>query len=96
MLPKTITVLGIEFDIEYSDLSTENLCGDSCIDKRLIRVGTQHSIEMQKSTLFHECIHMALAVAGVNQLFNGKVEEAIVRCLEHAFNDWVVIEEEAE
>jgi len=96
MLPTIVSVLGVEFSVEYSDLSNDNLCGDSCIDKRLIRVSTHLTNDMMRSTLFHECIHMALAVGGVNQLFNGKVEEAIVRCLEHAFSDWLGVWEEAE
>jgi hypothetical protein len=91
MLPSTITVLGIEFKVEYLDLSKEDLMGDSDIDKKLIRINSTVSHDIQKSTLFHECIHMALRIPGFDHIISAKTEEAIVRCLEHAFNDWVTI-----
>lgn len=90
MLPDTIVILGIKFKVEYSDLG-KDLHGDSDIDKKLIRINSMMGADTQKSTLFHECIHMALRVPGFDHIISMKTEEAIVRCLEHAFNDWITI-----
>lgn len=91
MLPSTITVLGMKFEIQYSDLTSEKLNGDSNIDDKIIRINSTLSEQAQKDTLFHECVHMAIGVAGLDNLITGKVEEAIVRCIEHAFCDWITI-----
>lgn len=91
MLPTTIQVLGMQFTVICCDLSSEKLNGDSNIDERTIRVHSGLSLKAQRDTLFHECVHMAIGVAGLDNLITGKVEEAIVRCIEHAFSDWITI-----
>lgn len=52
-------------------------------------MNASHSVETQQSTLFHEAIHAALGVAGLNAVLEDKVEEAVVRCIENAFSEIV-------
>ena len=82
----TIEILGNTFKVIYIDLSKEDLCGDCDVNKRLIRISTAISAEEQVSTLFHECIHAALGLAGINNLFSEEIEEAVVCCIENAFH----------
>ena len=86
---KTINILGVEFKIIYMNLESEGLFGDCNVGTRTIRIGSNHPPETQHSTLWHECIHAAIGVAGLNNLLTTELEEALVICLEHAFNDHV-------
>jgi hypothetical protein len=88
-LPKTVKVSGKEFQVKVSDLTAEGLHGDVDVEKRLIRIG-KGTLAIQKSTLFHERIHAALALGGVSALLSDKLEEAIVLCIEHAFSDEII------
>ncbi len=87
----TVSVLGVNFIVKYSDLSKEELCGDCDVNKRIIRISTHITPDEQVSTLFHECIHAALGIAGINNLITEEVEEAIVCCIENAFNPHINI-----
>ena len=84
MIPTTITIMGIKFKVDVLDLTKEYLCGDSCLAKKLIRINSQQTLEEQKSTLYHECLHMALHISGVSSLLTDDLEEAIVICIENA------------
>ena len=90
-LPKKIKVLGIEFEIKLCTLKDE--FGDCTIDTRLIRVDKHQGLDQALITVWHEAIHAALAVSGLNELLapTDGLEEAIVRCLEHSFADIVDI-----
>ncbi len=86
-----VEILGNRFKVIYCDLSKEDLCGDCDTNKRIIRISTHITPDEQVSTLFHECLHAALGIAGINNLLTEEVEEAIVCCIENAFNPHVNI-----
>jgi hypothetical protein len=65
----------------------KGLCGDFSCDKNLIRIHQAQDLETARCTLFHECIHAALAISGHNEMLTESQEEAIVRLLEHTFSD---------
>jgi len=82
-----IKILGVKFTIKYMDLSKEDLCGDCDVVRREIRISTHMSPDIQVSTLFHECVHAALGVSGVANQLSEELEENIVVCIEHAFEE---------
>lgn len=88
-LPKTIKILGRNFEINYKpNLKEEDgnyLYGETFGRDLRIDINSSISLQMQKDTLFHEAIHAALEVSGLTGLLDDKLEEAIVTCLEHAF-----------
>jgi hypothetical protein len=83
--PNKVIILGQPFTIKYEPSSKmQGLFGDTDVDSHVIRINKslpEHSIQ---STLFHEFLHAALAVAGISYVISDNIEEAIVRCLENA------------
>lgn len=87
-LPEKISVLGRVFDIKVTNL--KGLYGDCTPQKGIIRLSQSQTLEEAKATLFHEAVHAALFVSGMNELL-GEKEEALVRCFEHTFSHIVDI-----
>lgn len=75
--------------MDEEDPHKEPLWGETHPFEYWIKVNASHSIEVQEATLFHEAIHAALGVAGLNEILDEKTEEAVVRCLENAFAEIV-------
>lgn len=48
----------------------------------LIELSRETPADEQVATLLHECIHAALAISGVGEILDGKVEEAVCRAVE--------------
>ena len=90
MIPSSIVIFGIKFKVEVVDLSSEDLSGDSHASKKLIRINSKDKIDTQKSTLFHEVIHMALDIGGIGSVLEEKTEEGVVTCIENAL--WKLME----
>ena len=86
-LPRQITVMGRVFDVQISNLKGAD--GDCLIAESRIRIHQAQSLESAKATLWHEVIHAALGISGLNELLTDSLEEAIVRCFEHSFSDVV-------
>jgi len=82
-LPKFVYVFGKKIPVIITSL--KDLHGDFNLETNEIRISKDYDLESAKSTLFHECLHAALAISGQNELLNEKREEALVRMLEHAF-----------
>lgn len=84
-------MLGKDFAVNYvanlrdSD-AKEDLYGETDGRARFININASHTREEQESTLFHESVHAALAVAGLDHILSEKTEEALVTCIEHAFS----------
>jgi hypothetical protein len=83
VLPKSITVLGKQFEVIVTNL--KGLHGDCDATKGVIRIHQNCTIEVARSTLFHEAIHAALDVSGQGEMLREDQEEALVRMLEHTF-----------
>jgi hypothetical protein len=54
-----------------------------------ISINTKQSRESQEATLFHEAVHAALSVSGLDHLVTEQIEEALVTMMESAFADVV-------
>lgn len=81
-LPASISILGKTFKVTVTSL--RGLHGDCDIDKKIIRVNQNSSIEDARETLFHESLHAAFAVSGLKEIITDEQEEAIVRMIEHS------------
>lgn len=93
-LPSKIVVFGIPFEVKVCNLKGSS--GDCTLDDRVIRIHQTQSLEQAKATLWHEAIHAAIGLSGLSELLeekstSGNLEEALVRCMEHAFSDVVDI-----
>ena len=82
-LPSHVSIFGRKIKVVITNL--KGLHGDFSIDKNLIRIHQAVPVESAKDTLFHECVHAALAISGHNEMFSEQQEEALVRMIEHAF-----------
>ena len=70
----------------------KGIYGDCSVSEKKIRIHQTQSVEAAKHTLWHEAIHAALGLSGITELLDDKnvnLEEAVVRCIEHAFSDVV-------
>ena len=80
-IPKSVTIFGYRIRVVQKDIEEHGL---SDLDARTIYLKESDSESEKQASLFHELIHMSLAISGLSfDLTEGK-EEAIVRCLEHA------------
>lgn len=89
-LPSSIQVLGKTFEVQICNL--KGIYGDCNVMDRKIRIHQAQTVESAQHTLWHESIHAALGISGLTELLddrNSNLEEAIVRCIEHAFSDIV-------
>jgi hypothetical protein len=87
-LPSAVSVLGQTFSVQVvaglRDTDGEELFGLTDGDRRLIRVcSAKNDAEGLEATLLHEVIHATLYVAGLNELMDERLEEGLVRALEH-------------
>lgn len=89
-LPKSVSILGRTIKVTVTNL--KGLHGDFSIDKSLIRIHQAVPAASAKDTLFHECLHAALAISGHNELMSEGQEEGLVRMLEHAFSQIVDVD----
>lgn len=87
-LPESMVILGHKIKIRESP-NPENH-GLSDVDTLTIYVDPDRPETDIMSTLFHETVHMVLALSGMAYLFDDRTEEAIVRCLEHAL--WPLVQ----
>jgi hypothetical protein len=86
-LPASLKILGATFRVEVCDLedpATEVLFGTCDVDKRVIRINKNVSAADARKTLFHESLHAALGIAGLDHSLPGPLEESVVVCLENA------------
>lgn len=88
-LPKSVSILGREWEVRTEERSEEDLrCfGETEMLANVIHIYTRPHGDYphagsQQATLFHECIHAALATSGMSALIKGKVEEALIRVIE--------------
>lgn len=81
-LPNKISILGKEFKVVVTAL--KGLHGDCDVDKRVIRIHQNSTVESARETLFHESLHAAFAVSGLKEIITDEQEEAIVRMIEHS------------
>lgn len=93
-LPTQIKILGKIFQVSYVptliDAETkEELFGETHGRDFKIEISTRFPRDIQEKTLFHEAMHAALSVAGLDHILEDRVEEAIISCLENAFSDVV-------
>lgn len=59
------------------DLDGETVCGDSDPINLVIRINEKLDDHMKLNTLIHEITHQILAISGLHNLIDGKLEEAI-------------------
>ncbi len=82
-IPETITIAGRDIKIVWKDF--EETYGQYVHDKREIHLARriQDSEAMVWQTLYHELVHAALGMAGLDHVLGDDNEEAVVRCIEH-------------
>lgn len=79
-LPKSVTMFGYRIKIVQKDIDEHGLCD---WDSKVITLRDSDPTDIQQATLFHELLHMALALGGTKYLLSDKEEEAVVRTLEN-------------
>ena len=91
-LPKTVLVLGTPFRQVFSSTDAEGKpwetpdnksYGETDGNERMIRYNPNQTADQLHSTRVHELCHAILHCAGLAELLDEKVEEAIVVALEH-------------
>ncbi len=82
-IPSEITVFGRKLKVTITNL--KGLHGDFNIDKNLIRLHQNQTVEEARATLFHEALHAAFALSGHGEMLKDNQEESLIRMLEHAF-----------
>ena len=87
-----VMILGVKVRIKYMsklmcETEDEPLDGAFCASTMTIFISTKSDMH---ATLLHECGHAFLAISGVNQMLNDKLEESIVCALENALKDYFV------
>ena len=79
--PTLIEVGGINFKIIYKELED---FGQMDFDKKTIYIRKGMSSEDNFDTLMHEVLHAALSVSGISYVIDeDKLEEGIIRCVDH-------------
>ena len=90
-LPPKINILGKDIRVLKEKIKKEEgeakIFGEFNDSKMLIKINPKLTPHEEKITLFHEAVHAALHVSGLTHLLpsDGKLEEALVRVMEHAF-----------
>jgi len=84
----TVSVMGINFTLEYVDKVShegEHVSGLTQGSDRKISVSlTENSTkELRESTSFHELLHAILYVTGQSEMLTTEQEEALVVAVEH-------------
>ena len=87
-LPKSIIIAGHSFSVE--EMLLEDKHGECDVAGRKIRINSESSLEMKWHTLFHEVLHAVLGIAGLSEILEEKVEEAVVLSLDHLL--WPLVE----
>jgi len=86
-LPKYIDVFGNRIKVIVKDYPTagpdDYIYGEACSARREIYINSAEGLDSQRRTLFHERLHMILGLAGVSQLLDPDLEEAIVVAFEN-------------
>ena len=81
--PKTITIAGVPFKIQYKQMNDYGLCD---IDKKVITIRESLSNRETLETILHESLHACLAVSGLSYLLNNEdTEEALIRCIDSLY-----------
>lgn len=81
--PKTITIAGVPFNIQYKQINDFGLCD---VDKKLITVRDSLSNQETLETILHESLHACLALSGLSYLLNNEdTEEALIRCIDSLY-----------
>ena len=75
-LPRSVKILGQVFTVELvKDLGEDGEhFGETQGDDRKILINKEQSLISAHRTLYHECIHAALHITGLNQLLSDKLE----------------------
>lgn len=77
-----VKVGGQKWKLVWSALD-KDVFGECDSGDKVIRLNPSQPDSEVESTIFHELVHAALAIGGVNQLFTSEQEEAIAHCLEN-------------
>ena len=96
-IPKILTILGRKWQVEILDYheGDEDCFGETHSTASTISLytapHTRYPIRgSMQATLFHECLHAALATTGLDEILTDKVEETVVTTIEQAL--WPLIE----
>ena len=80
MIPRSISILGREYRIRRKRMKEFALCDD---DAETIWLRSGIKGEVAEQSLLHEVIHGILFRSGVKFQIDSKLEESIVRAIEH-------------
>ena len=84
--------MGVTFKVEEDPTMSEDEYGETCIEKRLIKMNPKHK-DTYLDSYWHEVFHAILGVSGQAYLLEEKHEEAIVRAFEHALAPYLKLPE---
>jgi hypothetical protein len=88
--PTGITIGGVPFKVTYPAKMEENQVGESDAMERTIKIKANQKGDEFERTLLHEVVHAAMGISGISELFDEKIEEAIVICLENSLHSLYV------
>lgn len=78
----SVRIGGKRIKLTYDDkMEAEGLAGE--FSGETIRLNPRQSKAALESTVFHELIHAALSIGGVNEILSERQEEAVAHCLEN-------------
>lgn len=82
--PKSLVIGGKRVKVVMKDelRSDEGHGAFGLFSDGLIEISKETPQDEMVATLLHECIHAALAISGVGEILDNKVEEAICRAVE--------------
>jgi len=81
-LKRSINILGHNYRIVSCPLDEKH--GQFDTDKGEIHIDSKVPPNQLHTTFLHEVLHAALHTGGVSYAMSSDLEEAVVRCLEHA------------
>ncbi len=84
-IPKTITILGRKYTVirnvsskklnELNDTEDRDLWALAVLSDKKIYIATHKTKEEEYVTFFHECVHVAEKIVGLDQITNKKIRE---------------------
>lgn len=77
-IPDSIKVLGTVFTVKVEKLPPD-LCGDSHVSTRTIRISSELPRDLQYETFWHEVSHIILDHTGIDYMLDEKVQELVAQ-----------------
>lgn len=88
--PDKLNILGVPFKIEVRAIDDENAVGETWGLQRKIYISETLDTRRKWTVLVHEWAHAVMYVNGASSVLPEHVEEMVVQCIEHAFEEFLL------